>query len=91
MTDTIDQAKAAVRDWHGMHADETTLIDLRRFFHGQRVVELGGDGTEFKIMGFDWTASHGWQAKLARNPEDVAPFPLMPIRQIKPIDEIIVH
>jgi hypothetical protein len=91
MSDTLEKALEVVGDWRGRHANETTVADLRRFFHGQRIVELGSDGTEFKIMGFDWSPKNGWQAKLARNPGDVAPFPLRPTRQIKPIDEVTVH
>lgn len=83
----FEEAMEAVRDWRVGHEKP----DLHQFFHGQRVVELGGDGTIFRIMGFDHSAKHGWQAKLARSPEDKAPFPLMSITKIKPVDQETIH
>lgn len=67
------------------------MSDLRNYHHGQRVVELGGDGTVFKIMGFDWTEQNGWRAKLAATVHAVAPFHLMPITNLKPADQSTIH
>jgi hypothetical protein len=88
MTDTLAKALDAV----GEAPRYTGSSDLRQFFHGQRVVELGGDSTVFKVVGFDHTASTGWQAKIARvGCIEKSEYRLIPISKIKPADQITVH
>jgi hypothetical protein len=56
------------------------------------VVELGGDGSVFKFMGFDHTAAAGWQAKIARvGCIDKSEYRLISISKIKPVDHITIH
>ena len=88
MTEDLTRALDAV----GEAPRYTGSSDLRQFFHGQRIVELGGDGTVFKIIGFNHTATTGYQAKIARvGCIEKSEYRLIPIGKIKPADGITVH
>lgn len=60
MTDTIDQAKAAVRNWAGKHADKASSFNLK---HGDRVLDMSGDGGLLYIAGFERNGNEEYHAR----------------------------
>ena len=89
MSEAVDKAIDAVSEANPRFIGSS---DLRQFFHGQRIVELGSDGTVFKIIGFDHTSTTGWQAKIARiGCIEKSEYRLITISKIKPADQITVH
>jgi hypothetical protein len=90
MSNDLPRALAAVREWHSRQTE--TLDQLKRFWHGQRVVKLGDDRVIYRILGFDWSEQLGWQTKTAKLGEDhPPPYPLISISEIKPVDENTLH
>lgn len=60
MTDAINQAKAAVRNWHGKHAEKASSFNLR---HGDRVLDMSGDGALLYIAGFERNGDEEYHAR----------------------------
>ena len=81
MTDTLNKAIDAVAK-HRHHA----LPDLR---HGDRVVELGGDGATLIIASFQSVARGEWEARcLKLGTSDIV---VLPVNSVKPINQHTIH
>lgn len=60
MTDTLEKALAAIHDWHAKEEKHAALPDLRM---GDRVVEIGGDGSILYIAKFESDRRGEWNAR----------------------------
>jgi hypothetical protein len=60
MTKSLDQALAAVRDWHGKVGDN---IDALNFKTGDRVLDMAGDGKLLYIASFERNGDEEYHAR----------------------------
>jgi hypothetical protein len=86
MTDTLNKALAEIREWHATHK---TTQDLSNYHHGQRVVELGGDGSVLIIAGFERTGHGEYKAKCLKL--GTSEVPVIPVSRLKPEGTTTIH
>jgi hypothetical protein len=60
MTKTLDQALAAVREWHGKVGGN---IDALNFKTGDRVLDMAGDGKLLYIASFERNGNEEYHAR----------------------------
>ena len=90
MTDTINQAKAAVRNWRSNHPDGGAKVSaIPNLKHGDRVIDMGGDGSLLYISGFERNGNEEYHARCLKLGTDKVE--VVPVSRLKLSNQNTIH
>jgi hypothetical protein len=78
MSDSLDKAFAAVRDWHAKVGDNLSAFKFKR---GDRVLDMSGDGSLLYIASFERNGNEEYHARCLKLGTDKVE--LVPVNRLK--------
>ena len=86
MSSDLDKAFDAIRYWHGQKSQEPALPNLR---HGDRVLDMAGDGSVLYIAGFERNGNEEYHARCLKLGTDK--IEIVPVSRLKLSNQQTLH